>query len=223
MLYKNTNLMKNLGLRRPNHLIFYGDQGTGKGFMVKALAGETGFPIIKISAKRVYRDPIFMISEITEIAKRYRNCIVFIDEADKIFGNNRLGDDSGMIAEFNDALDGIDDKSIQAIFVMAMNDISRFGPSFTDRFETIEFKKPNYEERRSFCMQKIKSTQKHVDLNINYDYLARRTKNMTFRDIERIWNELMYSHIESKKGITQDTISTVLRQSSNGQNDVMFG
>ncbi len=224
LLYKNSNLVRNLGLSRPNLLLFHGEAGTGKSFMARALAGEIGFPIIKIQARRMYRDPLFMIGEITDLAKRYRNCIVFIDEADKMFGNSRFGDDSPLIAEFNDGIEGIDDAEVQAIFILAMNDITRFGNSFTDRFIQIQFDKPNYEERKTFCKRKIEHTKKHLPLSIDYDFLARRTKDMSYRDIERIWNELVYCHLETSKKITHETITDALKHTNmNPEKDAMFG
>ena len=47
---------------------------------------------------------------------------------------------------------------------------------------------------------------------------------MTFRDIERTWNELMFYYIENKNKITENVIDNVLKEFRQGDvKNMMFG
>ena len=212
-LYKDENQTRQLKLKRANMLLFYGPPGTGKTFMVKALAGELGFPLISVKGDNVLiiNKPFSGINKIADLAKKYSKCIVFIDEAEKLFGNCRCGEDNYMIGEFNRALDGVGEKEIKAIFIIAINDISRFGSSFADRFVHIRFDMPSYEERAGYCKNRLGQIKERIGQEINSEHLARITSNMTFRDIERFWNELMFSYMESNGKMSEIEINQLIR------------
>ena len=206
-IYRNEGLSKKLGLRRANLLLFHGPPGTGKTFMAKALAGEIGFPLITISGGNVLGNPFQQIHSIGNMAKRYRNCVIFIDEAEKIFGNERFGSDNPLIGEFNRALESVDGKGVRAIFILAVNDLSRFGEAFRDRFVFMPFNLPSYEERYAFCSEKALRGGIEIDI----EYLARISEGISYREMERIWGDLLYHYLENKDKITAGIISSIVK------------
>jgi len=207
-LRKNQALLDKLNLQRQNLLLFYGPPGTGKTFLVRALAGQLGFPLINIKGNNLRGHREFdKVERVVNLAKRYHNCIIFIDEAEKIFGNERFGDDNPLIGEFNRALESVDGKGVRAIFILAVNDLSRFGNAFQDRFVLVPFSLPSYEERYAFCTEKTLRGRIEIDA----EYLARVSEGMSFREIERTWSDLLHHYLENKNKITTEVISRIVK------------
>jgi hypothetical protein len=49
---------------------------------------------------------------------------VVIDEAEKIIGNGRYGEDNPILGELHRCIDGADGNSIQSILILAVNDLT---------------------------------------------------------------------------------------------------
>lgn len=217
-LRKNQDLLDTLHLQRQNLLLFYGPPGTGKTFLVKALAGQLGFPLINIKGNHLRGNREFdKVERVVNLAKRYHNCVVFIDEAEKIFGNERFGSDNPLIGEFNRALESVDGKGVRAIFILAVNDLSRFGEAFRDRFVFMPFNLPSYEERYAFCSEK--ALQGGIEIDI--EYLARISEGMSFREMERTWSDLLYHYLENKNKLTAGIISSIVKPMK--ETETIFG
>ena len=107
--------------------------------------------------------------------------------------------------------------------IISINELSRFGDSFTDRFVQVEFKNPEYEERLAFCRMKVEQSKRHIPCQINYEHLARQTEKFSFRDIERIWNELMFYYMEKKGSLNENVISSVINGIRPQETNIMFG
>lgn len=205
------NLNKELRMKRNNLLLFHGPAGTGKTYMVKALAGEAEFQIINIKASNLDRRNVYSsLERIVNIAKKYRNCILFIDEADKMFGKETLQSDNDLIGEFNKFIDGVDSNDIKSIIILSVNDISRLGAPLIDRFIDIRFDLPKQEEREEFCKRRVEDTSQYVE-GFDYKLLAKYTKDLSFRGIERLWDELMFEYIEDKKEINEEFIASIIK------------
>jgi AAA+ superfamily predicted ATPase len=224
-LHKKTSLAKKFDLKRTNRLFFHGPPGTGKTFAAKAIAGELNYPLINISAANFYnKSPYSTIHDVIDISKRYKNCIVFIDEAEKLIGNQRYGEDSPIIGELNRELEGVSNEPIQAILIMATNDKSRFGTALKDRFIQIQFDNPNTEERKNFIQTKIKQFHKTIDNNITPETLAKITDGMSYREIERLQSETILKHIETKQNLNTTDLQKIIKEIKGTQElNVMFG
>lgn len=197
-LYKNKDLGKTLGLKRHNLLLFHGPPGTGKTFMTRALAGELGFPMICVSGKELCsNDTITRLPKIMDFGKRYQNCIIFIDEAEKLFGNQSFGEDNYLMGEFNRLLDGINDEEVKSLFILAVNDFSRIGFALKDRMIQLEFPLPDFEERLSFIKQKMESSKNNISHNLKADEIAKITSGLSFRDLDKLWNEIVFHYLDT--------------------------
>jgi len=219
--YKNQSLYDKLGLERSNVLLFHGPPGTGKSFMTRALAGEIQFPLIHVSSSHFHgRDPFSGVHRIIDMANRYQRCVILIDEAEKMIGNDRFGDDNPILGELHRCLDGGDGSNVQSVFVFAINDLNRFGNTLLDRFTLIEFKLPSFDERLEYFKKKIKKVSQDTNISFKDRDLAFRSDKMSFREMDRFWNDLMYTQLEGGKNPMEEAC---LNRRNNIPNEVMYG
>jgi AAA+ superfamily predicted ATPase len=219
--YQHQQLSEQLQLKRNNILLFHGPPGSGKSFMTRALAGEIKFPLIHVSTNHFHGgNPFRGIHQIMDMAKRYRRCVIFVDEAEKMIGNGRYGEDNAVLGELHRLLDGGDGGEVHSILVFAINDISRFGQTLLDRFNLVEFSLPSFEERKAFFSAKINQVKKHVQISVSPRDLAFRSEEMSFREMDRFWNDLMIAHLEGGKGIKEEAYQL---RNYPWSSDVMYG
>ncbi|KAI9820718.1 MAG: hypothetical protein M1827_005088 [Pycnora praestabilis] len=108
-------------------LLLYGPPGTGKTLLAKAVAKESGATVLEVSGSEVYDMYVGEgeknVKAIFSLAKKLEPCIVFIDEADAIFGSrgghaNRTSHRE-LINQFLREWDGMNDLS--AFIMVATN------------------------------------------------------------------------------------------------------
>ncbi len=209
-LYKHDDIGQQLALKRSNLLLFYGPPGTGKSFIARALAGELGFPLILIEAGHIHgHDPFAAVDMITDMAKRFKNSVIFFDEAEKILGNGRFEEDNPILGELHRCIDGADSEEIKSIFILAVTDLSRFGQTMLDRFILVKFDMPSYDERVAYFEQKMKHIGRGYNLNFPCIHLARVTENMSYREMDRYWNDFMFCYLDNKTSDTEEVIRRI--------------
>ncbi|MCJ1472007.1 hypothetical protein MMC13_000651 [Lambiella insularis] len=108
-------------------LLLYGPPGTGKTLLAKAVAKESGATVLEVSGSDVYDMYVGEgeknVKAIFTLAKKLSPCVVFIDEADAIFGSrgnsgNRTSHRE-LINQFLREWDGMSDMS--AFIMVATN------------------------------------------------------------------------------------------------------
>lgn len=101
-------------------LLLYGPPGTGKTMLAKAVAKDSHATVLEVSGAQVYEKYVGegekMVKAVFSLAKKLSPCIVFIDEADALFGsrggaNNRTTHRE-IINQFLREWDGMDDHSV---------------------------------------------------------------------------------------------------------------
>lgn len=176
---------KNPQPTRHNLLLFHGPPGTGKTYLVRALSGELNYPIIQLTPDSFYsHNPFQAFQMISHLSKSFTHCIIFIDEAEKTLGNETAQEDTPLLGQFHQILDGIDAVPIKSILILAVNNLHRFSPTLIDRFCLIEFHLPNQTERYSY----LKTKQSSMPKKLNFHHLALQTDGMTYRDLDRIYD-----------------------------------
>ena len=115
-----------------------------------------------------------------------------------------------MQGDLQSELDGMDEP-INSIVIFAVNNLSRFGEPIKDRFTLVEFPYPNAEERREFITRKIEQAKPYMHLDVEVSRLVRMTENMSFRSIEKAWNEAAFTFIETKKPVSTEDFLRFLR------------
>ena len=90
----NPEKYKDNGAEMPKGVIFYGEPGTGKTLLAKAIAGETKTPFYSVSGSEFVE--LFVgqgasrVRDLFEKAKNNAPCIIFIDEIDAVGGKGEL-------------------------------------------------------------------------------------------------------------------------------------
>ncbi|MCJ1309125.1 hypothetical protein MMC25_002780 [Agyrium rufum] len=108
-------------------LLLYGPPGTGKTLLAKAVAKESGATVLEVSGSEVYDMYVGEgeknVKAIFTLAKKLTPCVVFIDEADAIFGSRGTSSNRTshreLINQFLKEWDGMNDAS--AFVMVATN------------------------------------------------------------------------------------------------------
>jgi SpoVK/Ycf46/Vps4 family AAA+-type ATPase len=108
-------------------VLLYGPPGTGKTLLAKALAKDSGTTVLEVSGSEIYDKYVGEgeknVRAVFSLAKKLSPCIVFIDEADAIFGDRGSGRERTshreIINQFLREWDGMNDLS--AFIMVATN------------------------------------------------------------------------------------------------------
>ncbi len=193
------------GVNYSKGCIFYGPSGTGKTMMARAIAGESSLPFIEVFTNDIQASYIPKVLE--KIIHRHSPCIIFIDEC------------SNIINTYSDTLlrkiDGLVESSMKNVFLILATDkqlpknIYRSGR--IDKY--IQFSKPGYTDRLKM-FESLKN--KHPELNIEPDIMAKKTDGFTHSDISIIPRE-----INLKSNIENNNFDNKIME--NVFNDIRFG
>lgn len=195
---KNPEKYYSYGARMPKGIILYGEPGTGKTLLAKAVAGEANVPFYAMSGSDFVQIYVGVgASRIRQLFKKARlhgRAVIFIDEIDAI-GKKRDGGKSGGSEERDQTLNalltemsGFNEK--QGIVVIAATnrldilDSALLRPGRFDRH--IEVTLPDISARKKIL--NLHMENKPVN-NIDLDGLARKTSYFSGAKLENLVNE----------------------------------
>ncbi|TDH73405.1 hypothetical protein CCR75_008919 [Bremia lactucae] len=153
-------LYEGIGIRPPKGVILYGEPGTGKTLLAKAVANQTSATFLRIVGSELIQkylgDGPKLVREMFRVADDHAPSIVFIDEIDAV-GSKRYDSSSGgtreiqrTMLELLNQLDGFDERGDVKV-IMATNAIESLDPALIrpgriDR--KIEFPLPDIKTKR---------------------------------------------------------------------------
>ncbi|GAX78630.1 hypothetical protein CEUSTIGMA_g6068.t1 [Chlamydomonas eustigma] len=153
-------LYEDIGIKPPKGVILYGEPGTGKTLLAKAVANSTSATFLRVVGSELIQkylgDGPKLVRELFRVAEDLAPSIVFIDEIDAI-GTKRYDANSGgereiqrTMLELLNQLDGFDSMS-EVKVIMATNRIETLDPALIrpgriDR--KIEFPLPDAKTKR---------------------------------------------------------------------------
>ncbi|MBS5985865.1 ATP-dependent metallopeptidase FtsH/Yme1/Tma family protein [Clostridium sp.] len=195
----NPEKYKSYGARMPKGVILYGDPGTGKTLLAKAVAGEAKVPFYALSGSDFVQVYVGVgaarIRNLFKKARSHGKAVIFIDEIDAI-GKNR---DSGKAAGGNDERDQTLNALLtemsgfgesEGVIVMAATnrldilDQALLRPGRFDRH--IEVALPDVSAREKIINLHL-SNKPHIDLNIKD--IAKKTSYFSGAKLENLINE----------------------------------
>ncbi len=196
---KDPKAFTRLGAKPPTGIMIYGPPGTGKTLMARAIAGEAKANFIAVSGadfdERYVGVGAARVKELFKLARKYKPCIVFIDEIDALAPQRSGGGDSTgkdqTINQFLSEMDNIQDHLNDGIiFIGATNrldiiDKALLRPGRFDR--KVFFRLPTIEERAEILQVHLKNVE--VAKNIDVKTLAKMTIGFSGADLANLVNE----------------------------------
>ena len=170
-------------------IIFSGPPGTGKTLMARSFAGENTLPLITMRPEMFCEmGPASTLKHAFRMAKENDNCVIFVDEADKLFGmHNEMDSENALHAIINSNVEGTSDKPLKSIIIFAVNRLGRLGDSLKDRFKVIEFDLPDDGERGQYINNMI-----GTDISAEaIETLTKTTAGMNFREMRQVCERII--------------------------------
>ena len=218
----NINKYEEIGARIPKGILLIGESGNGKTMMAKALSAEINIPFYSIGDELNEDTTVKTIRDVFSEARKNAPCVVFIDEIDKLDGDDDFipfkdKSLSSIIRELLTQIDGFQTNS-GIVVIATANSTSRLNKSLlrSGRFDRIiEVRMPNRKERQ--LLFEHYSKNKKLEKGIDFEKLAVRTSGLCCADIDNVLNDAALMSIrEGKNEISLHNIETAIDR-------VMFG
>jgi proteasome regulatory subunit len=204
---KKPELFRKIGITPPKGLLLYGEPGTGKTLLAKAVAASTDSTFIEVVGSELVQKFIGegakLVKEIFEFARKKAPAIVFIDELDALAAKRIEVGTSGerevnrtfmqLLAELDGfkPLDNV--KIIGATNRKDILDPAVIRPGRLDRLLYIPI--PSKEARQDIF--KIHSRDMSFDRKINFDAVVGNMENFSGAEIKAVCTEAGYFAIRN--------------------------
>lgn len=195
---QNPKEFSRLGAKAPKGILLYGEPGTGKTLLARAIAGESNVSFIAVSGSEFDEEYVGVgaarVRQLFETARYNAPCIIFIDEMDAL-AHKRHSDDPAWAAQTINQLltemDGLDDvKNAGIVVIGASNRIDAMDPAVLrpgrlDRHIKLEL--PTLAERQeviSIYLNKIT-----INSDVQAKAIAKMTPGFSGADLANLVNE----------------------------------
>ncbi len=187
-----------LGAKSPKGILLYGEPGTGKTLMARAIAGEAEVSFIAVAGSEFDEEFVGVgaarVRQLFTLARQNAPCIIFIDEIDALAHKRHAQDPAWSAQTVNQLLaemDGLDNSKNAGIVVIgASNRINAIDPAVLrpgrlDRHIKLEI--PTLSERvqvLDIYLRKVK-----VNSKVKAPDLAKMTSGFSSADLANLVNE----------------------------------
>jgi len=233
-------LFDEVGISPPRGVLLYGEPGTGKTLLAKAVANRTDATFLRVVGSELVQkyigDGSKLVREIFETARKKAPSIIFIDELDAIAAK-RLDDTTGadrevqrtlmqLLAEMDGFYDRGNVKIIAATNRPDVLDPAILRPGRFDRVVCVPL--PDIDGRKAIL--KIHTKKMKLSENINFTEIASRTEGASGADLSAIVMEAGMFAVRAERGYVTmndfvnaiDKVMTNLKVSNIGNSESMF-
>ena len=191
---KNSDKYKKIGAKIPKGLLLYGEPGTGKTLLAKAIAGEANVPFFNMNGSEF--EEMFVglgASRVRSLFKKARAnapSIIFIDEIDSIGGKRgeKYNYSEQTLNQLLVEMDGFKDDNV--IVIAATNRVDSLDPAVLrpGRFDRKIFvPTPDVKGREEIL--KIHTKNLSLDTDVNLKEIATKTAGYTGAELANVTNE----------------------------------
>ncbi|MBU4262829.1 MAG: ATP-dependent zinc metalloprotease FtsH [Proteobacteria bacterium] len=216
---KDPSRFSDAGARIPKGVLLYGEPGTGKTLLAKAIAGEAGVPFFSISGSNFVEMYVGIgasrVRDLFKEGKKKAPCIIFIDEIDAVGRHRSAGGGGGGNDEREQTLnqllvemDGFEGNE-GVIIIAATNrqdilDPALLRPGRFDRQVMVPL--PDVGGREHILKVHAKKIQ--VDIDVNWKIIAKGTPGFSGAELANMVNEaaLMVARKGDGGKVTMDII-----------------
>jgi 26S proteasome regulatory subunit T2 len=212
-IYPNSS--SKIGIRPPKGVILYGEPGTGKTLLAKAVANQTSATFLRVVGSELIQKYLGegpkLVRELFRVADESSPSIVFIDEIDAV-GSKRFESSSGgtkeiqrTMLELLNQLDGFDERGDVKV-IMATNRIESLDPALIrpgriDR--KIEFPLPDIKTKRMIF--KIHTGRMSLSDDVDLEVFVMSKDDLSGADIKAVCSEAgMLALRERRMKVTQE-------------------
>lgn len=194
MPLRNPNIFYKSGLRSirpPCGILLHGPPGTGKTMLARAVAAESGVPMITLHSAALEskwwgESPKLLEAVFTQARTRYAPCIIFMDEIDGL-GRARSESDQSCVYSFKcEILRNMDSIRGEPVVVIACTNCPHsLDPALSRRFQRkVEVPRPALEDRRAIVS--ILMNQEHSE-SVSPEDVAKHTEGFTGADLSSLY------------------------------------
>jgi len=192
-------LYEDIGIKPPKGVILYGEPGTGKTLLAKAVANHTSATFLRVVGSELIQkylgDGPKLVRELFRVADELSPTIVFIDEIDAV-GSKRYDSSSGgtreiqrTMLELLNQLDGFDERGDVKV-IMATNQIESLDPALIrpgriDR--KIEFPLPDTKTKRHIF--NIHTNKMSLNSDVDLEKFIMSKDELSGADIKAVCTE----------------------------------
>ncbi|OMJ90664.1 hypothetical protein SteCoe_6944 [Stentor coeruleus] len=208
-------MYEEIGIKPPKGVILYGEPGTGKTLLAKAVANQTSATFLRVTGSELIQKYLGegpkLVRELFRVAEEHAPSIVFIDEIDAV-GTKRYDSNSGgerevqrTMLELLNQLDGFDSRSDVKV-ILATNRIETLDPALIrpgriDR--KIEFTLPDIKTKRKIFQVHTAKMSLGPDVDLEQFIMAK--DELSGADIKAMCSEAgMLALRERRMQVVQD-------------------
>jgi len=90
-------------------------------------------------------------------------------------------------------------------------------------FTKITFNYPTTEDRTNFFAKKMRNAQRVLDESIHSEELAKATEGQSFREMEKLWEEIIQNYLGTNQGMNKQFLLRIAASIEKEEEQTMFG